>query len=206
MKLYERLPDHVEAAGRRYRLDLDFRKVLRMMEVMSRDDLIPAARDWLALRCIMRRPPRHPGPLLEAVRALLFPARKGDGDGKRITSFEQDADLIRAAFRQTYGIDLYRDRLHWLEFSGLLSALPEGSRYSDVLGIRARPMPTPTKYNQQEREWLAKAKAAVALEMDEKERARAYEQGVKALFAGLVAWAEKTPGDGANREDGEVNA
>ena len=29
------------------------------------------------------------------------------------------------------------------------------------------------------------------LEMDDKERARAYESGVKALFAGLIAWAEK---------------
>jgi hypothetical protein len=75
----------------------------------------------------------------------------------------------------------------------LLSALPEGSRYSDVLGIRARPMPAATKYNAQEREWLAKAKAACALELDDKQRAQAYEQGVKALFAGLVAWAERTP-------------
>ncbi|MBO5917359.1 MAG: hypothetical protein J6Q14_01160 [Oscillospiraceae bacterium] len=190
MKLYERLPDRVEAGGRRYKVDLDFRNVLRMMEVMGRDDLIPQARDWLALRCIMRRPPKDTGPLMTEIRKLLFPAHKG-GDGKRLTSFEQDADLIRAAFRQAYGIDLYRDRLHWLEFAALLSALPDGSRYSEVLGIRARPMPSPTKYNQQEREWLAKAKAAVALELDDKERAKAYEQGVKALFAGLVAWAEK---------------
>lgn len=191
MKLYERLPDRVEAGGRRYKVDLDFRNVLRMMEVMGRDDLIPQARDWLALRCIMRRPPKRTTVLMAAVCALLFPARKGGGDGKRITSFEQDADLIRAAFRQAYGIDLYRDKLHWLEFAALLAALPNGCRYSDVLGIRARPMPAATKYNQQEREWLAKAKAAVALEMDEKERAKAYEQGVKALFAGLIAWAEK---------------
>ena len=191
MRLHDRLPDYVTADGRRYRVNLDFRNVLRMMDTLGRDDLIPSARDWLALRCIMRRPPKRTTALMAAVRALLFPARKGADDGKRITSFEQDADLIRAAFRQAYGIDLYRDKLHWLEFAGLLSALPEGSRYSDVLGIRARPMPSPTKYNQQEREWLAKAKAAVALEMDEKERAKAYEQGVKALFAGLVAWAEK---------------
>ena len=186
MKLYERLPERVTVDGHSYRLNLDFRNVLRMMEVMGRDDLLSGARDWLALRCIMRRPPKKPGKLLAAVRALLFPERKGGG-GQRLTSFEQDADLIRAAFRQAYGIDLYRDKLHWMEFTALLSALPEGSRYSEVLGIRARPMPTPTKYNQQEREWLAKAKAACALEMDDKERARAYESGVKALFAGLIA-------------------
>jgi hypothetical protein len=189
MKLHERLPEHVEVNGRRYRLDLDFRNVLRMMDTLGRDDLLPGAREYLALRCIMRKPPKRTGPVLGAVRELLFPEHRGDG--QRLTSFEQDAGLIRAAFRQAYGIDLYRDKLHWVEFTELLSALPEGSRYSEVLGIRARPMPTPTKYNQQEREWLAKAKAAYALELDEKERAKAYEQGVKALFAGLIAWAEK---------------
>ena len=189
MKLHERLPGYVEVNGRKYRLDLDFRNVLQMMDTLGRDDLLPGAREYLALRCIMRKPPKRTGPVLGAVRELLFPEHKGDG--QRLTSFEQDAGLIRAAFRQAYGIDLYRDKLHWMEFTELLSALPEGSRYSEVLGIRARPMPTPTKYNQQEREWLAKAKAAYALELDEKERAKAYEQGVKALFAGLIAWAEK---------------
>lgn len=187
MKLYEKLPCSVTVNGRKYRLDLDFRNVLRMLEIMARDDLMPGARAFLALKCVMRRPPKDAGALLEALRAMLFPAQKR-GNEKRLTSFEQDADLIRAAFRQAYGIDLYRDRLHWLEFSALLAALPDGSRYSEVLGIRARPMPAATKYNQQEREWLAKAKAACALEMSESERERAYSEGVKAVVSGLLAW------------------
>lgn len=196
MKLYDRLPEGIEIGGRRYRLDLDFRNVLRMMEILARDDLIPPARRWLALKCVMRRPPRDTEAALEALRAMLFPARPKDSDGKRLTSFDQDADLIRAAFRQAYGIDLYRDRLHWLEFSALLAALPEGSRYSEVLGIRARPMPAATKYNQAEREWLAKAKAACALEMSDDERERAYAEGVKSVFAGLLAWAKGGEGHG----------
>lgn len=191
MKLQDKLPDRLRVGGRTYKLNLDYRNVLRMMETLARDDLLPAAREYLALRCVTRRPPKQTGPLMEAVRAMLFPERKSGGDKKRLTSFEQDANLIRAAFRQAYGIDLYRDKVHWIEFAALLAALPEGSRYSEVLGIRARPMPAATKYNQAEREWLAKAKAACALEMDDRERAEAYEQGVKALFTGLVAWAEK---------------
>ena len=189
MKLYERLPDCVTVDGKKYRLDLDFRNVLRMIEVLSRDDLIPAAREYLALKCVMHRPPKRGGAVLDELRKLLFPANR-KADGKRLTSFEQDADMIRAAFRQAYGIDLYRDKVHWMEFQALLSALPEGSRYSEVLGIRAREMPPATKYNQAEREWLAKAKAACALEMSDDERDRAYAQGVKSVFAGLLAWAE----------------
>ena len=196
MKLYERLAESVTVNGKKYKLDLDFRNVLRMMDILARDDLIPAARDYLALKCVIKRPPKHTEALMEELRKLLFPAHKNTGDGKRLTSFEQDADLIRAAFRQAYGVDLYRDRVHWTEFQMLLSALPEGSRYSEVLGIRARPMPAATKYNQAEREWLAKAKAACALEMSEDERERAYAEGVKSLFTGLLAWAEGSEKNG----------
>lgn len=197
MKLQERLPESITVNGRKYKVDFDFRNVLRMMDILARNDLIPAARDYLALKCLMKRPPKHTEALMEELRALLFPAhKKTETDGKRLTSFEQDADLIRAAFRQAYQIDLYRDKLHWLEFTALLSALPEGSRYSEVLGIRARPMPAATKYNQAEREWLAKAKAACALEMSDDERERAYAEGVKSIFAGLLAWAEGSEKDG----------
>lgn len=197
MKLYEALPRGVTVNGRFYRLDLDFRNVLRMLDILAQDDLLPDARDWLALKCLMRRPPRNAGPLLHAVRQLLFPAAKGATDGKKLTSFDQDADLIRAAFAQEYRINLWRDRLHWIEFTTLLAGLPEGSRYSEVLGIRARPMPKPTKYNAEEREWLAKAKARCAIELTDKEREKNYAACVQNVFAGLLAMAQKGGGDDA---------
>ena len=65
-----------------------------------------------------------------------------------------------------------------------------------MIGIRARDMPAATKYNQAEREWLAKAKAACALEMSDDDRARAYAEGVKSVFAGLLAWAEGSEKNG----------
>ena len=191
MKLQERLPDSVTVGKRRYKMDFDFRRVLTMMETLARNDLMPEAREYLALKCLMKHPPRDTGPVMTAVKALLFPETKRNADGKKLTSFEQDADLIRAAFRQEYGIDLYRDRVHWIEFSALLNALPEGNRYADVLGIRARPMPAATKYNIAEREWLTKSKAACALQMTDEEREQNYTQCVKNVFAGIMAWAER---------------
>lgn len=188
MKLQDSLPDSVMVHGRRYAVDLDFRNVLRLMETMGRDDLLASARDWQALRCVMRHPPRNwalRAELLDAIRALLFPER-GKSEGPRLTSFEQDADLIRAAFRQHYGVDLFRDKLHWIEFSSLLGALPEGSKYAEVLGIRARPMPAPTKYNQEERRWLAKAKAQVALRLTEKEQAKSLNDGLRQVAESLL--------------------
>lgn len=192
MRLQDRLPDGVTVEGRFYRLDFDFRNVLNMMKELAREDIMPEARAWRAVRCLTKHP-RNEEKVLEAVQKLLFD-REPKKDGQKVTDFEQDAALIRAAFRQSYGIDLYRAKLHWIEFVELLNALPEGSRYSEVVGIRARPMPVATKYNAEERQWLAKAKADVALHMSEDEQERQYNRDVANIAAVLIAWAGEKNG------------
>jgi hypothetical protein len=187
MKLSETLPDRITVGKHTMRANFDFKRVLQMMDILSRDDLLPGAREYLALKCVIKHPPKDTHAALEEIKGLLFPHTKKSADAKKLTDFEQDADLIRAAFRQAYGIDLYRDSLHWIEFSALLNALPEGSRYSEVLGIRARPMPKATKYNAEEREWLMKAKAQVALKLSEKEEEQRYEENVVGVFRGLLS-------------------
>lgn len=190
MKLYETLPDHVVVGRRKYKVDLDFRNVLRMLEFVGQNDLMPEARDFLALKCVMRKVPRIRRPILEKLRDMLFDTGKTP-EGKRVTDFNQDADYIRSAFLQEYGINLWRDKLHWIEFTALLAGLPEGSRYTEILGIRSRPIPSPTKYNKAERDWLIQAKARCALEMDEKQAAQNYEKCVQNVFAGLLSMAKR---------------
>lgn len=192
MRINDRIPTHIEAGGRRYRIDTDFRNVIRMNEIMARVDLTDEARDWLALRCMMRPPPRKRSrqiEILKALRELLFSGRRGASDSKKITDIDQDAELIFAAFYQEYGINLWRDHLSWFEFTALLAGIAEGTRYSDVLTIRARPMPKPTKWNAEEREWLAKAKAAHALELTDEEMAENYDRSVRSIFDGLLSMA-----------------
>lgn len=192
MRLQDALPRGVTVRGRFYRMDLDFRNVLRMMDVLAKEHLLPEAKAYLALRCVMKRPPRNTLEVLAELRGLLFPQKAKKSEiQKKITDFEQDADLIRAAFLQTYGINLYRDPLHWFEFSSLLAGLPEGSRYSEILGIRARPMPAPNKVNQQERQWLAQAKAAYALQMTDQEREKSYQSSMRRTTASLIALAKR---------------
>lgn len=184
MKLQDRLPEGVTVDGKFYRLDFDFRNVLQMMDELDRDDVLPQARSYNALKCLTKRP-KNVEKVLQAVKDILF-EQKPKKDAKKVTDFVQDAGMIRAAFRQAYGIDLYRDKLHWFEFSELLNAIPEGSRYTEVIGIRTRPMPKATKWNAEERQWLLKAKADVALHLSEKEQAKQYEEDVGKVFAGLM--------------------
>lgn len=192
MKLFERLPDKVKVDGRKYRLDLDFRNVLRMIEIMSREDLLSEARNYLALKCVMRRVPKNVGQAMTAVSAILFPKTKKKGDkGPKLTDYAQDADLIRAAFLQCYGINLWREKLHWFEFTGLLAGLPEGSRYIDIVGIRAKPLPEPTKYNAKERQWLIEAKQRYAIEKTAKEEEEALQASLHATTLSLLALAKR---------------
>lgn len=194
MKLQDTLPEGVTVDGKFYKMDFDFRNVLKMCEVLDRDDMLPEAKAYKALSFVQKRP-KNAEKVLRAVVDLLFKAPRKKS-GQKVTDFVQDAGLIRAAFRQAYGIDLYRDKLHWIEFTELLNAIPEGNRYAEVVGIRARPMPAPTKYNQHEREWLAKAKADCRLEMSEKERAQRYEQDVANIAAVLMGMAKEVKDDG----------
>lgn len=186
MKLFEHLPDGVTVDGKFYKLDFDFRNVLKMLEFLAMEDLMDDARDYLALKCLTKHP-RNIEKVLKAVRVALSLIPDKAPQGEKLTSFEQDAGLIRTAFRQEYGIDLFRERLHWLEFTELLQNLPNGNRYEEVLGIRARPIPHATQYNQKEREWLITAKRQCALHLTEAEAARKYERDVGNVFAGIMA-------------------
>ena len=49
-----------------------------------------------------------------------------------------DGDYIYASFLQAYGIDLFdvQGELHWKKFNGLLSGLPEGTKFMEVIKIR----------------------------------------------------------------------
>lgn len=49
-----------------------------------------------------------------------------------------DGDYIYASFLQAYGIDLFdvQGVLHWKKFNALLSGLPEGTKFMEVIKIR----------------------------------------------------------------------
>ena len=194
IRLTDRLPETITVGRKKYRLQPDFRNVLRMMETMERDDLVDEARTYQALRCVIKHPPKNDKKCAEIMaefNRVFLPESRKKPEGKRLTSFAQDADLIRGAFRQNYGIDLFRESLHWIEFTCLLSCLPEGSRYTEIIGIRARPMPKATRYNAEERAALAKAKASCALELTEKERERNLQESMRRTAESLIALAKR---------------
>jgi len=61
-----------------------------------------------------------------------------DDDGLRLYSFEKDADLIFAAFRQTHGIDLQKEKMHWWQFLALFMDLGQDTTFCQLIGLRKR--------------------------------------------------------------------
>lgn len=188
MTLYRRFPRHAEALGRHWRLQTDFRRVLHAMDVLADDSLYMSVRIDAALRLLVRgKLPSGGGQravLLAAVRAVLFDGAKGGK--KRVLDYAQDAGLIRAAFWQAYKIDLNRARMSWFLFCDLLSALPEDTLLSRVMGWRAADIPRITRHNREQVAQLIRLKNAYALR-DTSGHGR--EDGMNRLFDMMVAMA-----------------
>ena len=69
------------------------------------------------------------------------PMKTTASDGKQEQApydIRYDGDYIYASFLQAYGIDLFdvQGELHWKKFNALLSGLPEGTKFMEVIKIR----------------------------------------------------------------------
>lgn len=161
MKLHEPLPDAVTVDGKRYKVDFDFRKILKSFDIMNDETILPESRINAVLRLLVGKRCRDNPRVVQAI----FDTIKGDSKstGTPVFDFTQDAGEIYAGFRQAYGIDLFTERLTWFEFIELFSCLPENTRMAQIISIRAKKMPAPTRYNQAERANLMKLKNAYAL-------------------------------------------
>lgn len=62
-----------------------------------------------------------------------------DYDDKPLFNIKYDGEFIFSSFMQAYNIDLIEQqgKLHWQKFNALLSGLPDGTKFVEVMKIRA---------------------------------------------------------------------
>lgn len=105
------------------------------------------------------------------------------GDKKRevvIMDFDIDQWRIYAAFKNQYGIDLNREKMHWFTFMGLLTSLNECA-FTHVMEIRGKE--TNSKMSQEEKKTIREQQRIFAIKppkkkMSEKEQ-RAVDEFMK---------------------------
>lgn len=146
--LLDGLPEDYEGIP----ISADFRNMIQVDLILHDPDTSEVEKTITALYQLY---PEIPKDIHKAVEGLAWFYTRGNapGDGKdkgakkaakKAFDFEQDANLIYAAFYATYGMSLTTvDFLHWWEFMALFEGLPETTlmqrvmywRTADVAGL-----------------------------------------------------------------------
>lgn len=138
-KPFDTPPDFTVIDNVKYNINTDFRIWIEISEMLSQH--IPL-KEKLCFLLVNGYCDKLPPNIDTAINALLTFMNMNDdsshSSGKEhIFSFTQDKNLIYAAFRQQYGIDLFRDNLHWWDFMILLSTLDENTAFMRIVGYRS---------------------------------------------------------------------
>ena len=182
-------------SGRRIKLYASFDRVLAFLDVLRGKSMTEDDTEKTALFLLFgdqRLTARETQDALAKAQKILFEPQKAKDSGPRVMDFHQDAALILAAFRQAYGIDLYHEqgRLHWLEFLALLSGIPQNTRLSEVMEIRACKVPPATKNNHEQVRALMKVKAKYAIHITEEERQARWQAGLQNIAKQMMSNAK----------------
>ena len=200
MVIYKPLTQTLKAGGRRLSLSLSFDRVLEVCDAWADEDLTDEEKEAVTFDLLIRKGrerrwlAQQDAETRGAAITTLFkeyidtePQRANKGP--KAFDLKQDGEFVYAAFRQAYGIDLQAElgRMDWREFSALLAGLPTGTRLSEIIEIRTKPLPKADKYNQRERKALIDAKFYFRLKPDKPIN---MQDKLANLFEDLSQWAK----------------
>ena len=138
--LTDNLPEEIDGIP----IDTDSRNMIKLDQLILDENISSSDKFLLALNLLYQEPVPD---LQKAWDGLLWyysmgnepeklenrPAKKS----KSVFDFEQDANLIYAAFLEVYHIDLQQTPLHWWTFMALLSALPDICPMGKIMQYRS---------------------------------------------------------------------
>lgn len=153
-------------------IDTDFGIGIQIMQVLEDKELTQQEQIGIALSLLFIQEDKNGNPLpvpdsQTAIDGLIWfltewnHDRNSKNDKERVTDYNIDQWRIYSAFRQNYGINLNTDRLHFWEFMGLLTTLPECA-YTRVIDIRAKKITS--NMGKDEKKAYAELKKVYALE------------------------------------------
>jgi len=135
-------PKSLVVNGEEYAIYWDHRSCLRIMAALESGDLTRWEQFVYVVQALYEDiPPDFNAALMQALwflhggKELEEAAAKADT--RRTFSYEQDAELIYAAFSTRHGIDLAVTDLHWWRFRALFTDLRE-TTFSELCSMRKR--------------------------------------------------------------------
>lgn len=179
--MLDKLPTEYEG----FPIDSDFQTGIQIMQALEDEELTEQEQIWIALSLLFLQEDKDGNPLpfpdeQTAVEGLMWFLTNWNHDHNtktdktRVTDYDIDQWRIYSAFRKHYGINLNTDKLHFWEFMGLLSTLPECA-YTQVIDIRTKKL---SKLSKGEKEIYKKLKEVYALEQPAKDYTDAQKQSI----------------------------
>ena len=136
--LTDALPDTVTVNGTEYRVDPDFRSCLLIMLAFEDNELTPQEKQAVLLQNLYVDMPEDRDAASLAAVEFLNGGKEGGAGGPRLYSFSKDAGYIFSAFRQTHGIDLDTEDLHWWKFVALFLDMGADTTFCNLVSLRKR--------------------------------------------------------------------
>lgn len=135
------LPERICIDGMDFAVNTDFRVWIEIGEVIAgNSDIFEKTARVLTL-CYKDKVPQT---LKKAIDGVIRFYACGKDTEKRsgktvmpIVDFSEDSGLIGAAFYHDYGINLWREKMHWWQFRELFAALSEDNKIVKVMGYRS---------------------------------------------------------------------
>lgn len=169
--LYQKTKDEVEISGNIYPLNASFDVMLKLIDLLKEKRLSDINKLRISVKLLFGRktelmelPIEKQAEVIRGVFDKYLKDTKSNKPVKRdlqgnvmpeldeeekkvLYSISYDAEYIYASFMQAYGIDLIEQqgKLHWLKFKALLSGLPDGTKFQQVMSIRSWEKPSKSK-------------------------------------------------------------
>ncbi|VUX09693.1 Gp15 family bacteriophage protein [Streptococcus vestibularis] len=201
LDLSRKLTDKLVIDDKEYALDLSFDNILRLFEMWRDEDVPEFVKPHFGIRILTGEPledftveemsevfnevfEEHISLSTVEDNHIEYdlagnPMKTTASNGKQEQAaydIRYDGDYIYASFLQAYGIDLFdvQGELHWKKFNALLSGLPEGTKFMEVIKIRKW---KPQKGDSAEyKEEMRRLQKDYALPYDEIEEEEEYEE------------------------------
>jgi hypothetical protein len=162
-------------------ISADFRNMIQLDLIIRDEEVTELERTIAALNQLY---PEIPSDLQKAIKGLQWFYSRGTsedkesagegGSSKRGFCFNQDANLIYAAFFSTYNISLSTiDFLHWWEFMALFEGLPEDTLMKKVIYWRTADL---AKVSKEERKQIIKMRKLFELKGNSKKQTMTVEE------------------------------
>lgn len=152
-----------------FKVNLSFRRVLRVMEMFEDEMLNDEEKIAIAFNILVEDTKTSDISLLDAsllVNQVFSSLKREDASTSELKVFDwqEDAERIYSSFLQDYNIDLLDEDLDWFKFTALFNNLSDETPIMTAIKYRSMPLPK----DREERKFVKKMKEFYKLESNRK--------------------------------------